>query len=1082
MAYRNHFSHSSQRQFLPENWRDWERRIREVLEIIQDKPLESQDFKKPWFIIPITSELSENEANELLTVVRNYLFSKGQNVSSVRQILLSLHPDSLLPFLYVMRYVAFREAERRYFWPEFRKYLFNDILSYNDVAIGLASTTSSLWRRLYESTNGALYFPREGLRHIKWPLAHAGLLVEDKEVLRDFGYDILSEDISLFDEIILSEVDEFILNFQDWLQINDKHIVTRVGRLMVKKSADRNVIAEFSQQWLMAHQSEIESTFQCRIQQNKQSLFFIKRRLCYRNRENLIGMNFDAARIKGHLNTVLIWNDETNNFQSQYLAKTDETIPLNLFVPIVILPWSLKARIVIDKKAHKINIPNIDDGKSVVFDLDTGNQTKRWEFGIPYYVLIPGARYQSEKVSKIFDDWLVLNKPLGDWQDYVLIFGTTKDPFSGIQEKRVNDDLGDIIGLLEQSVEELGLPSFGHQYRVRTTLIGGRFTDVPGTTIPVFPVSRPPYLEIQGIWKDSINLSLSHFDDTSGQLIQHSQLEIGPSLSGQSNIIELWEHQVEPGKYRLDIFDTQVDLIVAPEASYSLEEYQNQANIDLWLINENGEINVSQNRYELTELTLVIKSWPLANLVFEIDISEGIYSKELLIQTNEKGEWIQDVIELPIEFESLPPGILTISVGWRGIFERELVFYDKNYISKNSLIFEIDQLSFGQFRFSCEGNILGAKTFRYIFGILLDEIPWQSSPYVFEVDVQKNSFVIPSISLPLNPKWLVVGGSSSAEFDATKFFGIAVFQLDEHLTSKMTKLHLDRLFSNLSRSWFPISEVIAQLPHPPLMERYLNVKDVFELLHRFRLINNAPKKWVFISVWNELGEVLSLSNFGYKVAIFRSRVLKKGLANTVIGGKLEQKYWSENISEISIFDEKNGEIIGQLRKRELHDVGRISIIPTTNLRGCSKCQLIVPLRYFNRHVAPYSSFEDCTGIGPAFMDLKPGTSHFIEIGVLVDSSIHYISIVKQLKSILSGNNEINDIFSPLIRNIRSIVPSHADLREWLEGLVVFLSEIWNIVSNDYYKFGNQYKLLRDTEKYQVAAGMILNSISDDNIT
>jgi hypothetical protein len=612
-------------------------------------------------------------------------------------------------------------------------------------------------------------------------------------------------------------------------------------------------------------------------------------------------------------------------------------------------------------------------------------------------------------------------------------------------------------------------------------LIGGRFSDVPGTVIPVFSSSRPPYLEIQGIWKDDVNLTLSHLDNTSGQFIQDSQLNIGSSQSEKSNIIELWEHQAEPGKYKIDVLDTQVELVVASETSHSSQEYQNQVNIDLWVIDESGNRVVSQNRYELPELRLVIKSWPLANLVLGVYLSEGIYSREFSVQTNEKGEWVQDIIDLPIELEYLPPGIVTISVSWRGIFENKLDFYDKNYISKSTFEFEINLISADQFNFSCHGIILGTKIFQYLYGILLDEIPWQTSPSVIEMDVHENHFSTRSITIPWHPKWLVIVGSDSAEFNITKIFGIAVFQLDKCLTQRITNIHLDKLFNNYSRSWTYISELIEQLPHPPLIGGYLHVKNVFALLQKFRLIKKAQKKWKFVSLWNEIGNVYSLSNLGYELAIFRSKVPMKDLARSVTGIKLGIGDWSEDLEQIHLLDE-SGEIIGQLMKKELYDQWRISITPNNTLRGCSKCQLIVPIRHFDGHVAPYSGFIDCTGVGQAFMDLRSGTSHFIKIGILIDPELLFKSIVNQLESILAGSKEINDIVLPLIRNIRSIVPKAADLREWLEGFVVFLNETWKIVSKDYYEFGIQKKLMRDVEKYHTATDVILDFISDKNFS
>ena len=671
MTEQSELTSASAMTSLPPGWQRWYARICELLEISVESHLEDQKLSDPWFLFPRVTELEEEEADELIGEVRRH-FDEGQNttVRSVKSKLRKLGPRAMLVFLYVMRYIAFRNAERHSYWPAFRESLFEGLLTYDEVAGRLAPATSELWIRLYELTQGALFYPREGLRHIKWPLSHAGFLSDDKKLLKEFAETILGSGEATYIGVVQLEVDEFILNLLDWLDTHRDWRNSRIGHLMSSKLDEKEIVAELAQQWLEINMDEL------RDQRKGSSAPLIpgspvRRRIRYDPRRNTFALVITLSKLAGSNLPTIDWQGARHPIPVQYDPSSDVTLPLDFLIPLSSAAWANQTSYQIADRTVSINIPTFPETRSLVFSATTGLYTKRWELGNDYYVLVPSGRYDPRKLSDVFTEWFVLENPSGEWTDYSFLWAHTVDPFGKALGAEVSDRV-DAFENLEQVAEDLALPSFGHQFHVRPALVGGQLADhVVAGEDNLFLSSRPPYLEIRGLWSETLEISLQRREGASGDFVQVDVLEVDKQLSGTNKIIEAWEFHATPGFYQFAVGDQLVDFEIAERQSVEADQPEQTAAVKLELVDESGHRSVSRSRHAWPDLRLWIEAWPHAELSLEIGGARGGAGIRLPMTLNIDGFIEQTLAGLPVSVDKLPKGDLVIKVSGAASLRRQ---------------------------------------------------------------------------------------------------------------------------------------------------------------------------------------------------------------------------------------------------------------------------------------------------------------------------------------------------------------------------------------------------------------------------
>ena len=236
------------------NWYSWQIELLEILGTTHAEFTRGATPTAPWFLVP-QDELSKARTKDLYLTVREYLLGPNLNnpVSYAAERIRRLKPTECLPLLYAMRQVARDQGSIGRYWPVFRSEILAESLSLSEIQIRLAPELAGVWILLYSHTGTALYYPREGRRFIKWPLAHAGLLSDDENVLRNFSKSL----VSVYGEsasgapLLPDYLDEFLGFFSEWLRGPGKPLRTsQLGRLLARSDRSNVTVGELAQQWI----------------------------------------------------------------------------------------------------------------------------------------------------------------------------------------------------------------------------------------------------------------------------------------------------------------------------------------------------------------------------------------------------------------------------------------------------------------------------------------------------------------------------------------------------------------------------------------------------------------------------------------------------------------------------------------------------------------------------------------------------------------------------------------------------------------------------------------------------------------
>lgn len=193
-------------------------------------------------LAPARAEIDEVEARDLLTAVSDYLLGPTGHRSAIaiRHRIDRLEPAELLPLLYAVRLISAKYGGTHRFWPPFREHLLNSVVKDHDIPNQIAPALTRAWLRLHGATAGALYLPTEGPTHIKWPVAHAGLVYTDTndpdDPLIRYGCELKSEEPRGMHELLLAEPQDFLQDLRAWMSETPERARTHLARRVLDTS------------------------------------------------------------------------------------------------------------------------------------------------------------------------------------------------------------------------------------------------------------------------------------------------------------------------------------------------------------------------------------------------------------------------------------------------------------------------------------------------------------------------------------------------------------------------------------------------------------------------------------------------------------------------------------------------------------------------------------------------------------------------------------------------------------------------------------------------------------------------------
>lgn len=490
----------------------WIQRIKTILHFHAWQPPTN-----PWLLIPFEhDELSEHETVQLFKALRNFLFRHrgGTDLQKLITSLRSLTADERLVFLYTLRVVATNGASNNRYWTLCHEQLFDRRITLDELRLRLASDITDQWLRLYHASDGALFFPQTGKRHIKWALAHAGLLQRHKEELRTFRHSIRAtwSDAEFVLLVHPDNFDDFRLELDQWFR--SKPYQSDLEMLVTNKDCDI-ILLELSRQYLAGLPDAISEP---EIEQlpTTTPLRRVTRRLRYNMTEQRlewhVTLHFNLPQGRLHIE----WDGAPRRFKTPN-SNCDYEIDLPLRKPT----WQTQLQVYGDDIRYDLTLPAPFGSMPLVFAPLTGQRLRTWALGHTYLVLLPNEGADNNQFVKLLAEPLVEEQILkGDWHTYSLVQIHLRVPDPALPFSHLN-----------QIAAELGLPLFEPYGKPTITLVGG--LQLHASELPTFLAEKPPLIKLTGIWNNDLTLECRTSYDHDGEHILRITLPAQPIWTTQ---------------------------------------------------------------------------------------------------------------------------------------------------------------------------------------------------------------------------------------------------------------------------------------------------------------------------------------------------------------------------------------------------------------------------------------------------------------------------------------------------------------------------------------------------------------------
>jgi len=497
------------------DWAEWIQRIYKILGLPEGFSLDAPSLPRPFLLAPRSRELSKSEASDLFCAVRGYLLGGLETPTTagpIRHRIQSMSSEQSLPVLYSMRYVARNWGRPHRYWPEFCEKVLDNQIDLGTLRVGLASDFRNLWLRLYLQTDRALFYPREGRANIKWPIAHAGLLPRDLELLRSYGIALKEHWDPTLEELpyqLTCEIDDFLLDLLDWLDTS-AYANDRLREMLDPDNSVSFSLADLARRWLIQHFNELD-------QEQIGDYVVKKKRPQVRIRYNANSAQLEAVLSEtlwpGRMEKISIRFGETEaSLQTIYDPKKDSTHTLSMTLPLSKPFWDQSAIISTDNDRIRVSVLSSPfetkrERGALLFRIGSGRRTRQWAVGEQYYLLAPDQILKQEWVSAIFSNCIPLGPPQGSWAGYDTLLVTARDPLEDADRSEFDARLEEINDLLAQAAAGLSLPGLTDIYLPRAQALGGELISDQGN-LDSFALGSLPFFQVTGQWGSTVKAEL----------------------------------------------------------------------------------------------------------------------------------------------------------------------------------------------------------------------------------------------------------------------------------------------------------------------------------------------------------------------------------------------------------------------------------------------------------------------------------------------------------------------------------------------------------------------------------------------
>jgi hypothetical protein len=598
---------------------------------------------------------------------------------------------------------------------------------------------------------------------------------------------------------------------------------------------------------------------------------------------------------------------------------------------------------------------------------------------------------------------------------------------------------------LDDITFKMGLPSLRSYYQPHGRLVGQQLAQYGDSVIPIFGVSDPPLLELQGIWGNDVHVTLRRRDSQTGQLQIEGYLSVSASLAGKVPLIELWENEPSVGTYSIAIEQEQIDLCLVDKSASSGGE-QPVLRIQGYFATEDDTTIERASRYAFDELSLAVNAWPSVTLRLELHHQTTHRQKELTIQLNELGKWVAPLSYLPVDWADFSAGELSLQLSWRGLFlGQRLELEDRHHVAASSLQVELTDKGNGHYQLHCIGELRGTGEPFGFSGLLLPNPPWSKEVRTFALDVESGGFFEGSCLLDWQPQWLGIGRRDIASGTFVELLTVQLFPGNCSATGQK-EVDLSSVASErVAQHWHSIVPMIASIAHPPDLHHFVQAEPLLSLLDEFNYEQVAGAQWVYATSWSDLPLLQQAASRGQPLVLLRGKPSADGFPAPANCIEIESFSETANLKELRFrFTPPHTNIGGGLKQGANNCfVTR----PRQPLRGCGRCQQIMPRDQFEGHIPLSGKGTSCTALEPTFRDYSPGSDFDdrVVIGVYADPRSQFDAVINDVQRILKDESKPSTGNQMVFRKLQACVPANCERKKWLQGLSDALTSVIGVL-------------------------------------
>lgn len=1069
---------------IDNKWQYWQNELLEILGITQEQFAKGAITNTPWFLVPQQNELSKNRVLDLFLTIREYLLGPAleKSIRYAIERIRRLRPTESLPLLYAMRHVARDQGSIGRYWPIFHGEILGNYLTLDDVRVRLAPELERVWTQLWIHTRGALYYPREGQRFIKWPLAHAGILGADEEVLRAFGRQLVSVygDKFLDGPLAAEDLDEFLYLFLEWFQgLGIQFRTSQLGQLLHRKDGSNVTVGELAQQWMGEHWGEILAKEKRNSPVSVPT--HLRPSLQYDPIQQLIFVGLRETRWMGSVEVVFRWDKEYSG-RTRYRRDEDETICIPFKIPLLASSWTTHGELLAGSERHPVRMPHPPASHSFVFRSDNGVLVRQWHLGEEYYILMPDQKFDSTAADVMFEDWVPLGSPEGDWDDYKLLWVRVQDPFR--QNTAINNPtvLASILLKFEKAADSLNLPGFGHLLSTRLYLFGGtRLTSLYKEE--TYDINLPPWLEIRGVWDENLPLALVKLNENESSFSEYSVIELPPLHFGETHLVDIWDNiNVRPGLYRIEVKST-------PYTSFRLLDPSTQVassrfEVSLKLEDESGiSRNTGLTLRDLDRGTMVACAWPYTEL--SLTISHGAQAHTIPLLIDGDGMWRKRWRDLGIE--RILEGKADITLSWRGIIQSHLTFANTPFVAEGNLTWCWKEKK----ELEVSAHISnGAKNYPARL-LIIGTYPWKGQFWEATKRVDETSHL--RVRIPAQQeeaRWLIILSADLTEGEQHLW---AVESL--RTNSNLGYYSMNRIREGEWDVWRDTVRQLKVFPLPQGLHKLLSLSNIGVCLDDYAELQSLKAQWITVTHPDILDNLAKWEPFGFhpSTALLHSR---EAVADISVSELIPPFLCVDSLDKlINILGGKEvpiacvtpnrsvGEIASTLcaRQKGQEIEFEVQIAMHEYIYSCSKCGLAIPSNLFPQHVPPNQG--ECANRmqGEEFTSYKPHDQMPVHLALLIDPLMLFSCITDFIMQLVSGQGE-------------PIIPPNADhwldqldtvyndqqgqeAHLWLADLVNTAQTLWNVIYRD--EKSDLVELGRRVDRYKAGLDILYKWLADE---